>query len=79
MQTGEQADRQVAEASEAWKAANDTDAAVLLAKCQSAMREADDADDALIDLVRAELQGKGPALGDWEPIAPVNTDAPRRS
>ncbi len=79
MQTGAHADLRVAEASEACKAATDADAAALHSKYQRAMQEADDADDALIDLVRTELQGKGPALGDWEPIAPVSTVALRRS
>lgn len=73
MQAASHAHLSTARASEAWAAVAGTEEAeTLRARYESAIKDADDADDAFIEHVRAELQGKGPALSAWEPIAPVD-------
>jgi hypothetical protein len=71
MQEASPADLRVGRAFEAWKAASGTDnAQEQRSAYEGAIKGADDADDAFIEQVRTELQGKGWPLGDWEPIAP---------
>jgi len=35
-------------------------------RAHEARKAADDADDALVELIRAELQGRGTPIGDWQ-------------
>ena len=37
---------------------------------EKARKAADDMDDAVVELIRKELQGKGRPLGQWEPLQP---------
>jgi hypothetical protein len=39
-------------------------------RAQEARKAADYADDALVALIRADLQGGGPPIGDWQKIRP---------
>jgi hypothetical protein len=44
-------------------------------RAQEARKAADDADGALVELIRADLQGGGPPIGDWQKI-PAGPPAP---
>jgi hypothetical protein len=39
-------------------------------RAEAARKAADDADDALIELIRTELQGSGPPIADWQKLPP---------
>jgi hypothetical protein len=39
---------------------------------EKSLKAAEAADDAVVDLIRTELQGRGRPLGDWQPTIPTN-------
>jgi hypothetical protein len=71
MQASSTAHRQTMDVFLSWEV-RDTGSVVSGEDVGRALKAAEAADDAVVELIRTELQGRGRPLGDWQPTTPFN-------